>query len=141
MQVSYGGLKLEAGYDIVFGTPVPDHWWVIHLGTNRTVISITGSWQQAEKTTTPSWPRCGTGQPSMIGMKTRWGASPADTCLRSKYLEAVTTTRKTGKSVERLAALQQSSALGCAQWEAARTIRPLPIECGPLCWGRKRSSS
>ena len=52
MQVTYRGLALEQAYDIMFGTLVPNYWWVIHKGTGRTVISIAGPWQSAEKITT-----------------------------------------------------------------------------------------
>lgn len=52
MQVTYRGLALEEAHDTLFGTPVPNTWWVIHKGTGRTLISITADWQRAEKITT-----------------------------------------------------------------------------------------
>lgn len=52
MQVTYRGLALEQANDIMFGTLVPNYWWVIHKGTGRTVIGIAGPWQSAEKITT-----------------------------------------------------------------------------------------
>jgi hypothetical protein len=52
MQVTYRGLKLEQAYDVLFGNQVPNYWWVIHQGTNRTVITIHGQWPKAERITT-----------------------------------------------------------------------------------------
>lgn len=48
MQVTFRGLALEQGRDIMFDTLVPNYWFVRHTGTGRAVLSVLAPAERAQ---------------------------------------------------------------------------------------------